>query len=93
MLSRLFDRALRSLVMPLVLGVANRIANETGFDWEADDEQRRQNAIEIAQIQKKIEQGERNLQKINELLTEIRSTKKYMSEVIESHQKEIENRR
>jgi hypothetical protein len=93
MLSKLFERALRSLVMPLVWGAADRIANETGFDWDADDEQRKQNAIEIAQLQKEREHGERNLQRINALLSEINSTKQYMSDVIESHRIELEKRK
>jgi hypothetical protein len=93
MFNKLFERALRSLVMPLVWGAADRVANETGFDWDADDEQRKQNVIEIAQLQKEREHGERNLQRINALLSEINSTKQYMSDVIESHRIELEKRK
>jgi hypothetical protein len=84
MFNKLFERALRSLVMPLVLRAADRVANETGFDWDADDEKRKQNAIEIAQLQKERKHGERNLQRINALLSEINSTKQYMSDVIDT---------
>ena len=79
--------------MPLILGVANRVANQTGYVLGTGDEQRKQNMIKLAEINKKREQLKLSIERTGKLLNEVHETEKYMNGVIDSLRNEIENRR